>query len=377
LYHELYEGDPTVWSFLFGYLRQIPTHSRINAPIVESAGERFPVLLFNHGFDGFTSQNQLLMEHLASHGYVVFSIAHPYESIRVNLQHAGTVRGGAASRNDIEAAAKRTDLDLLNEIHENREDLATVRHALLELADADGVADSARVKSAVVTGAVLLELLERYGDLLSEASLQDYLSDLYFDRESVVEYWVQDTQFIADTLATVDAPIDGFAASLDASRLGVFGMSMGGATAGEFCKIDDRCRAGANLDGTQGGRHRDARVGAPFLMIYHEEDSGENDSAYLAARFDFWDLTVVGTTHLDFVDIAHTMPLLKTLGFAGSIDSSRTVDIVNSAHLAFFDAYLKGVPTSLDLFERFPEVAVREHSTVAGPALGFQRFLNR
>jgi hypothetical protein len=37
--------------------------------------------MFSHGYGGVIMQNTVLMEELASHGYVVFSIAHPYEAV--------------------------------------------------------------------------------------------------------------------------------------------------------------------------------------------------------------------------------------------------------------------------------------------------------
>jgi hypothetical protein len=55
------------------------------------------------------------------------------------------------------------------------------------------------------------------------------------------------------------------------------------------------------------------------------------------------------------------MPIIKTLGFAGPIDSENTIEIVNAAHLAFFDSYLKGAPVSVDALAEFPEVVIREH----------------
>src|SRR4029079_1259004 len=92
LFQELYEGAYTRQSLLFGYLSHIPTHSHLLAPVAAPDDGPFPVLLFNHALGlGFTSQNQLLMEPLASHGYVVLSIAHPYQSSKVNLSNSGTV----------------------------------------------------------------------------------------------------------------------------------------------------------------------------------------------------------------------------------------------------------------------------------------------
>jgi len=96
-------------------------------------------------------------------------------------------------------------------------------------------------------------------------------------------------------------------------------------------------------------------------MIYHEGHRGGNDFAYLPPAHDFWDLTIAGTEHLDFVEIAYTMPILKTLGLTGSIDSRKTIEIVNAAHLGFFDTYLKAEPDSKTALSDFPEVSIREH----------------
>ena len=46
---------------------------------VSSKENRYPVLIFSHGWGEHYSQNTILMEELASHGYIVFSIAHHYE----------------------------------------------------------------------------------------------------------------------------------------------------------------------------------------------------------------------------------------------------------------------------------------------------------
>ena len=47
LFQELYEGELTRQSLLFGYLRHVPTHSHVHAPIAAPADGPFPVLLFN------------------------------------------------------------------------------------------------------------------------------------------------------------------------------------------------------------------------------------------------------------------------------------------------------------------------------------------
>lgn len=66
--------------FQFSYLSLVQTHAYQDAP-VSNAQSSYPVLIFSHGHVGFVEQNLTQMEELASHGYIVCSIAHPYHTI--------------------------------------------------------------------------------------------------------------------------------------------------------------------------------------------------------------------------------------------------------------------------------------------------------
>ncbi len=55
------------------------THSYLNAPLSQ-AETSFPILIFSHGYGGIIMQDTVLMEELASNGYIVFSISHSYEA---------------------------------------------------------------------------------------------------------------------------------------------------------------------------------------------------------------------------------------------------------------------------------------------------------
>jgi predicted dienelactone hydrolase len=210
-----------------------------------------------------------------------------------------------------------------------------------------------------------MEEFRAYRSFISEGLLEDYFFYDYFVQKSLHQYWVEDIQFIADTLGDLQAPIAGFAEAIDTGGFGVFGMSYGGAAAGEFCKVDHRCKAGVNLDGTQFGRHWNEAVSAPFLMLYHEAHQGGNDFAYLPPTHDFWDYGVKGATHFDFTDFTYVWPLFKTLGLTGPIDGMRVIDIMNIVVLNFFDHSLKGEPVSGELFSDIPEIVVRHHSVDA------------
>lgn len=371
LFQELYEGDYTNQSFLFGYLRHIPTHSHVHAPVAVSAHGPFPILLFNHALElGFTSQNLLLMEHLASHGYVILSIAHPYQASKVNLSSAGTVTTASEYPSDLDLPRAELYRGVVGTIYEASHDLneiSAVKEVLSPLADQYFALDE-RDQRAFLSRAVAMKQFDAYRHFISEELLEDYFLYDYFAQNSMLQYWIEDIQFVADTLGDLLAPVAGFSESIDTSGFGIFGMSYGGAVAGEFCKIDNRCRAGANLDGTQFGRRWNQPVAAPFLMFYHEEHQGGNDFAYLPPTHEFWDYGVKGATHFDFTDFTYAWPLFKTLRFTGPIDGMRMIDIMNIVVLNFFDHSLKGKPVSGELFTDIPEIVVRDHSTDAHSA---------
>jgi len=59
-----------------GCLADVATNSWLDAP---RADGRFPVVFFSHGYGSFFGQNSQQHEHLASHGYIVVSVAHLHE----------------------------------------------------------------------------------------------------------------------------------------------------------------------------------------------------------------------------------------------------------------------------------------------------------
>jgi dienelactone hydrolase len=64
-------------TLLFNHFELVKTHSLEDAAIGGEA-ERFPVLLFSHGWTGIRGQSTFLMQELASQGYVVLSPDHTH-----------------------------------------------------------------------------------------------------------------------------------------------------------------------------------------------------------------------------------------------------------------------------------------------------------
>ena len=307
----------------FDYLADIKGHSFANAPVAPlMAGRgRFPVLVFNHGFGSIGAQNVLLMEHLASHGYVVFSIEHPHQNAWVRL-----------------TAGKSASFNPEGFLYE---DLTPDKPAQLE-------AILARLVTAPDYGAHLQEL-------------QAFMT-MQAKFATGLKLWLDDTDFVLDRLQA--ETISAFAplyASMDTQNLGVFGMSYGGAAAGMLCLEDARCKAGINMDGMQFGEHgRRFPISRPFMLMNSDANlflepphSGKatkfkvNEFVYRQAVGPIYSLTVADAMHMNYSDFALLMPVAKYLGMFGPVDARAMNDVMNDYVLAFFDRYLKGEASPL------------------------------
>lgn len=65
--------------WLVGHIQDIETNSTLDAPLHPS-GNNYPVVVFSHGLGGMKTQNSILAEELASHGYFVVSADHAFDA---------------------------------------------------------------------------------------------------------------------------------------------------------------------------------------------------------------------------------------------------------------------------------------------------------
>ncbi|MFF7445787.1 MULTISPECIES: alpha/beta hydrolase family protein [unclassified Streptomyces] len=98
-----YSGLP---AFLLDGPPRAHTHAVFNAPVADQGG-RLPVVLFSPGLGGVRTQNTAWAEELASHGYVVAGLDHPYDSAAVVLADGRTVNTKIASTGDDDEDDKR------------------------------------------------------------------------------------------------------------------------------------------------------------------------------------------------------------------------------------------------------------------------------
>jgi predicted dienelactone hydrolase len=318
LWSELYRGTPDRVSIFLNYMRGIPTHSYPDVPIVSGDGP-FPLIIYNHGLQMFTSQNTILMEHLASHGYVVASIGHPYESLRVNLPHAGTVLPPfITSRERFERA------------------MAWVQNSSNPIGDAKDAMKTARTRE---------ERAELMLSAIDGASVAD-----------IVDVWTKDSQFVLADLVSPGEAHNAFQTSIDFDHVGVMGMSVGGAVAVELCKSDDRFSAGINLDGlAYGSRCRD-EIHVPFMLLCSDDGAGLNDFLMLQSDADYYEYHVSNSRHSDFTDFNIAWPIMRTAGQLGQIPGHRMNVVLNQTTHAFMDRYLKRLDVDVPTSQQIPEL---------------------
>jgi predicted dienelactone hydrolase len=309
---------------VFDGLSNVVTHAMLDAPPAARPA-RFPVIVFSHGYTGLPSSHTALFEDLASHGYAVLSIVHPYEA-------TGAVIGGDKV------------ITFLNE-------KGAMHQGIMDVLNEWGPEDGTMAK---VTAAA--------DDAEREKLMRGYLAALK-NTDLVVKRWVLDARLALDQLPQAGAP-GRLAARLDLSRIGVAGHSMGGVAGGQFCVEDRRCKAGLNLDGIpQYGTMIDTPMPASFLMVYSGRPgrAGASDLIYRRSASKYYRVDVSGTMHLDFTDMNWWPGPLRRRGAYGAIAPKRAAYVTRLIVREFFDQELRGRKSALLAGDTpMPDVTVRK-----------------
>ncbi|MGJ6961059.1 alpha/beta hydrolase family protein [Streptosporangium sp. G11] len=280
------------------------THARTGAPVDRRAGA-LPVVLYSPGLDGPRTLGTVLVEELASRGYVVVTVDHTYQPDQVEFPGGRVERARLPPVPDKEAFEKLTKVLLATRV----EDMRFVLDRLARL-DRGHNPDEER--------------------------------------------------------APLPAGLSG---ALDLSRTGMFGHSFGGATAAQLTRDDRRVDAGINLDGTLFGPVVRSGLAKPFLQVAGEPTTRESEPTWKSFwdRSSGWkrEVRFTGAQHLSFMDVQAMIPQVAgKLGkvpvaeIIGTIDPERSVTAQRAYVTAFFDLHLRGRHTRLfdGPARRYPEV---------------------
>ncbi|MDP3492402.1 MAG: hypothetical protein Q8R82_04765 [Hyphomonadaceae bacterium] len=318
-------GEAVGFPQFFSYTKHVRTNSWENAPLLAGARD-MPAVLYSHGYTSFLGQNTALMEELASHGYVVFSVQHTSDSSATLFENGDVIPFDPE----------------LNELARNMPD---------EGPD--------RPQAQALGGLTLDDRISGHIAYREQAAARK-------DRTVVASAraWVLDRLFLHDQLQklAVPEPIAQIAAASNLARVGEMGMSFGGATSGTICVIDPRCAAGINLDG---GDFQftafNADMPTPFLMFHSDvsniyravereapaEPRAFNEFSYeriatAGTHPDIHRVQLTGAQHLGLSDFSLFIrtPLRDPL--LGSTPSEVMIGAQNAFVRGFFDKYLRG-----------------------------------
>ncbi|WP_165921049.1 alpha/beta hydrolase family protein [Paenibacillus albiflavus] len=197
--------------------------------------------------------------------------------------------------------------------------------------------------------------------------------------------WTGDVKFVLDKMEQLnDGVPDGrFRGAIDMKRVGMFGHSYGGATAMQMLLLDDRVKAGIDMDGGLFGRLApDTGISKPFILMnaqdtedyYMEATKNQSDVGtdsseglwsellqrrQLALKAGSYSLTIPHTDHMSFTDFALYSPLLQ----AKDANIRSIHRIINDVSLSFFDKYVKGYDSAAldEIATRYPEIGFVKH----------------
>jgi hypothetical protein len=256
----------------------------------------------SHGASGIKASNTSAYTELASHGYVVVSIDHPYLSF-YTVSEDGT------------KAFINSDYNL-------------------EVSNAN--------KDGIYTKEETYELIQKWMELRTD--------DMNFVIDIILEKSKSDNNPVYQ--------------KVDSEKIGVFGHSMGGAASVWLGRDRDDLQAIVNIDApffsdlvykkdSDDYVARDEAFTTPLLNIYSDDvwEQLDSNSTYVANKLDnenFKDAYTVhfkGAKHLSFTDLSLVSPILANLLQGGKADIDRyySIESANELILGFFDKNLKGI----------------------------------
>ncbi len=303
-------------------LADIRTHSYKGVEVATKS-DGFPVVVYSHGGLSQLAQNTALMEELASHGYLVYSIGHPGQSSGVLYLDGEVDAYDSDFQEGVLAASTAYEPDGIGS-----DDIA-IRY-------------QAKTERWIDEGSYLGPWAPRWRD----------------DKLAVVDFIEAGTATgrLADVLAQSDV-----------SRLAYFGMSYGASAAGSAAQIDGRAKAVVNLDGSHWlSDLLDTEIRVPLLALTTEyiDHSYSNEFFYeplvsMGERDDITRVWLPDVTHLELFDIMF-LPAEHRANFPGGgvADGPEVHAILSSFIRSFLDHHLRsqdnGYPEAN--FAAFPDV---------------------
>lgn len=285
-----------------GSKREVPVHFYYPEVEGDVKGE-FPLVIFSHGAFGYYQSNTSTYQELASRGYVVISLDHPYHSFFTTDTDGKLITVDPGFMQEVQ---------YVNENGTPEDDIFDVSSKWLKLrtADVNFVIDTAK---------------------------------------AVKKGQFKTTDGVKEALAMADD-----------ENIGMMGHSLGGATSVTIGRQREEVKAVIDLDGTmlgeqlafENGRYRfnDEPYPIPILAVdtdYHHQAALEYGDLYVNNKVienavDGREVYFKGAGHMNFTDLPLFSPFLAKMLGTGTIDKVECMEKTNEIVGMFFDHYLKG-----------------------------------
>ena len=255
------------------------------------ADTKFPLVVFNHGLSSYRESNSFLCLELASQGYAIIAVGHPYDACCAELDD------GICIFFDAELSKKQYD-PLLG-----------------------GLVKAFRLTRSKGTDR---ELAQRFDELQ-----QRYCRLI----RSRVSEWEK------DTLSAVAYAKQRYSDRIDFERgIAVTGHSLGGAVAFVLCLDHPEFVCGINIDGALFGDTMGKVLEKPFLQISCQANAKAETRPFIDHTSTVYGAVFKKMQHLGFTDMKHMMdlPILT-----GKLDADVMHETVCKLHRELFDAYVK------------------------------------
>ena len=296
----------------------VKTHSYLNTDVSEKE-KKYPVILFSGGYGMFNGQNVIQMEELASKGYIVFSVGHPYEDFAC-IYPDGKITPSSKKQSAIlsDDTSKAINNAKKSKINEN-----------------DAEFDRTIIRNAK----------------FSNASAKLWSNDMSFTINKI-------TDMNSGKINSI------FLDKLDIESIGAFGHSFGGAASSQLCIQDNRVKAFINMDGTPFGDSPDKIINQPFMILTHKKNEKPNiPYGYSKNQKNFMVVYIDGAEHMNFSDLNSLIPFLgKITTLLGDVKENRQIEIMNDYIIGFFNKHLKGTRSPSSVIEgsssKYPEVTI-------------------
>jgi len=287
--------------FATSYFSAIESNTILNAPSISN--KIFPVLIYNHGYGGFTQVYQTIFEDLVSHGYIVVSIGHENESALLVKENGDVISNSPQNA----FYSKRSPELNGNEI--------------------------GRWQDIILNSNEYSDNHKAYEEMLKLTPLHNESTRL----------WQSDTKATIEKLKQINSTNKNLKGIFNFEEIGIFGHSLGGATAGQMCFGKTPIKAGINLDGFQFGDLYRNKLKVPFMFVSSNQ---ERDRYLRALTFienseqDCYQVTIKGFSHDNFTDLKYIME-----------GDKEAMELQRALIKSFFNKYLKNKKENLNELE--------------------------